>query len=209
MWDAILAGAVTGYAIAVPVGAVAAYLVGLTARTSLRIGVAAALGVATTDGVYALLAVLGGSALATAVEPVADELQVVAGLLLVGVAVSTAVRAVRAYAAPLPVAATAGRRGLTPWRAWAALVVITAVNPATVVYFVAVVLGNRGLVTASVSEQVAFALAAFAASASWQLLVVSGGAALGAVLTGPRGRLVTALGSATVILVLAVLVLLP
>jgi arginine exporter protein ArgO len=52
-----------------------------------------------------------------------------------------------------------------------------------------------------------FVLAAFAASASWQLLLAAGGSAIGRVLTGPRGRLVTALVSSVVIAVLAVLLL--
>jgi threonine/homoserine/homoserine lactone efflux protein len=60
---ALAAGLVAGYGIAMPVGAVAAYLVALTARTSLRTGVFAALGVATADGVYALIAVCGRAAL--------------------------------------------------------------------------------------------------------------------------------------------------
>ena len=38
---ALLAGLLAGYGIAMPVGAVAAFLVALTARTSLRIGVLA------------------------------------------------------------------------------------------------------------------------------------------------------------------------
>jgi arginine exporter protein ArgO len=47
-------------------------------------------------------------------------------------------------------------------------------------------------------------LAAFFASASWQLLLAGGGALLGRALTGRRGRLVTALASSAVIMALAV-----
>jgi hypothetical protein len=46
-------------------------------------------------------------------------------------------------------------------------------------------------------------VAAFVASASWQLLLAGGGALLGRALTGHVGRLVTALGSSLVIVVLA------
>lgn len=79
---------------------------------------------------------------------------------------------------------------------------ITAVNPATVVYFAAVVLGNQRLVTTA-AQGAAFVAAAFLASASWQLLLAGGGAALGAVVTSHRGRLVTGLVSAAVIALLA------
>jgi arginine exporter protein ArgO len=133
---AIGSGLVTGWAIAVPIGAVGAFLVALTARTSYAVGAAAALGIATVDG----------------------------GALFLG---------------------------------------LTAVNPATVVYFAAIVLGNREL-TAGPVEGTVFVLAAFAASASWQLLLAGGGAALGRVATGPRARRTTGLVSAAVVAGLAV-----
>ena len=84
MSAAFLAGMVAGYGVAVPVGAIAVLIAGLTARTSLRVGAAAGLGAATADGVYALVAVIGGAALAGLVAPVAVPLQwAAAGVLLV------------------------------------------------------------------------------------------------------------------------------
>ena len=49
-----------------------------------------------------------------------------------------------------------------------------------------------------------FVLAAFAASASWQLLLAAGGSAVGRLVAGRRGRLGTALFSSALIVVLAV-----
>lgn len=46
------------------------------------------------------------------------------------------------------------------------------------------------------------------ASASWQLLIAGGGSLVGRVLTGPRGRRVTALASSAIIAGLAVVTLL-
>jgi arginine exporter protein ArgO len=66
-----------------------------------------------------------------------------------------------------------------------------------------VVLGNQHL-TSGVAGGVVFVLAAFLASASWQLLLAGGGAALGRVATGHRAHLVTGLVSAAVIALLAV-----
>lgn len=76
------------------------------------------------------------------------------------------------------------------------------------IYFAALVLGTRAADAVSPPEQGVFVLAAFAASASWQLLLAGGGALLGRLLTGSRGRLVTALVSSGVILLLAVRMLL-
>jgi arginine exporter protein ArgO len=52
-----------------------------------------------------------------------------------------------------------------------------------------------------------FVAGAFLASASWQLLIAGGGSMVGRLLTGERGRLITALVSSAVIALLAVLVL--
>jgi arginine exporter protein ArgO len=198
--EVVVSGLVTGWAIAIPIGAVGAFLVTLTARTSLRVGGAAALGIATVDGVYAAAAVVGGAALAGVLEPVADPLRIASALALLAIAGLTAVHAVTRHLG------TDGRtreaRPMPPVRAYLLFVGITAANPATVVYFAAIVLGNRHLVSTSL-EGVVFVAAAFVASASWQLALAGGGAALGRVVTGPRGRLVTGLVSAVVIALLA------
>jgi arginine exporter protein ArgO len=200
---ALAAGLVAGYGIAVPVGAVAAYLVSLTARTSLRVGACAALGVASADGLYALTAVVGGSALTHLVQPVLLPLRWASALVLLVLAVHGAARAVRAHHAE-----RAGPRVetavLTPARAFARLLGITLLNPVTVLYFAALVLGSRSSAAADGSARAVFVAAAFVASASWQLVLASGGAMLGRVLTGRRGRMTTALVSSAVIAGLAV-----
>ncbi|MET9815084.1 LysE family transporter [Streptomyces sp. NPDC006355] len=203
MTAALVAGLLAGYGIAVPVGAVGTYLVSLTARTSLRTGVCAALGVATADGLYALAATLGGTALAAALRPVLGPLRWVCVLVLLALAVWGAVGALRAYR---------GRRLATrtapapprPARAFWGLLGITLLNPTTVVYFAALVLGSHATGPAGPLEQGVFVLAAFAASASWQVLLAGGGALLGRALTGRRGRLVTAFVASGVMTALAV-----
>lgn len=191
-----------GYGIALPVGAVSAYLVALTARTSLRVGAAAAMGVASADGLYALLAVLGGTALASAIRPVAVPLRWVSVVVLVTLALWVAGRAVlQACTGALSVQQLSAPP--SPVRAYVSLVAITVINPLTVVYFAALVLGSRTGVTTSVAEQAVFVGAAFAASASWQLALACGGAMLGRMLTGPRGRLFLALSSSVLIVILA------
>ena len=95
MTAALVAGLLAGYGIAVPVGAVGTYLVSLTARTTLRTGVCAALGVATADGLYALAATLGGTALASALRPVLGPLRWVCVLVLLALAAWGAVTALR------------------------------------------------------------------------------------------------------------------
>lgn len=197
MLEVVLSGLVTGWAIAVPVGPVAALLVTLTARTSFRVGAAGALGVATADGVYAAAAVLGGAALSALIAPVADSMRVVSATVLLVIAGLTVWHALRTEDSP-----TQEASAMSPGAAWVLFLGVTAVNPATIVYFAAVVLGNQGLVDGA-AQGVAFVLAAFLASASWQLTLAGGGATLGRFVTGPRGRRVTGIVSGAVIALLA------
>lgn len=205
MTTAVVAGLLAGYGIAIPVGAVGAYLVALTARTSLTVGAGAALGVAAVDGGYAIAAVLGGAALAGAVEPYAIPLRWTSATVLLVMAVAGAVAAVRRHrAAPGAADPDDGRADrVTPVAAFLRFAGITVINPMTVVYFAALVIGS-GAQLAGGAEAVVFVAAAFAASASWQLLLACGGALLGRYVTGPRGRLATAFVSSAMILVLAV-----
>ncbi|MEU9170526.1 LysE family transporter [Streptomyces sp. NPDC048420] len=203
MTAALVAGLLAGYGIAVPVGAVATYLVSLTARTSLRTGGCAALGVATADGLYALVATVGGSAVAALLRPVLGPLRWAAALVLVVLVARGAVTAVRQYR-DHRLATRSTPPPPSPARAYLSLLGITLLNPTTVIYFAALVLGTHAENAVRPLEQGVFVLAAFAASASWQLLLAGGGALLGRALTGHRGRLATALVSSAVITLLAV-----
>lgn len=203
MTGALVAGLVAGYGIAVPVGAVAAYLVSLTARTSLRTGACAALGVATADGIYALVAAIGGTALATTLQPVLVALRWASALVLAALALRGAHTALRRHRTT-ETAGAARAVPPDPVRAYLGLLGITLLNPTTVVYFAALVLGSRSGDAVRPVEQGLFVLAAFAASASWQLTLAGSGALLGRALTGRRGRLVTAFVSSAVMAALAV-----
>ncbi|WP_058043154.1 LysE family transporter [Streptomyces roseifaciens] len=204
MSGALVAGLLAGYGIAVPVGAVGAYLVALSSRTPWRTGACAALGVATADGLYALIAVVGGRALAPAVRSAETPLRWASALVLLALAARTGVTAVARYRGRQPSGRADGPPS-GPLHAYVTLLGITLLNPATVVYFTALVLGARASAAAATGpDEAVFVLAAFAASATWQLLLAGGGTVLGRFLAGSRGRLATALLSTALIAALAV-----
>ena len=198
MSTAFLAGVAAGYGIAVPVGAIGVLIAGLSARTSLRVGAAAGLGAATADGIYAVVAVGGGAAVAGLIAPVAGPLRWAAVAVLLGLAAITVRGAFRA-----PGAAGRDEKPATALRAYAGVLGLTLLNPATVIYFAALVLGDGGA-----GGGAWFVIGAFLASASWQLALAGGGSLVGRLLTGERGRRITALVSGAVIVVLAVRLLL-
>ena len=140
MTGALVAGLLAGYGIAMPVGPVGTYLVALTARSTLRVGACAALGIASADGIYALVAAVAGSALAPLLEPIVVPLRWVSVAVLLALAASGAIKAVRRYRAhrltgisqELPVGAA---------KAYVGMLGMTLLSPMTVIYFAALVLG--------------------------------------------------------------------
>ena len=88
---------------------------------------------------------------------------------------------------------------LSPARAYLSLFALTAINPATVITFAAVVIG-RSQIGSSWLAVALFALGAFLASAMWQLMLAGGGSLLGRLLRGRRGQLGISLCSALIML---------
>lgn len=197
MITAVLAGLVAGYGIAVPVGAVAAYLITLGAAHGFPTAAAGGLGAAAVDALYAGVAVVLGAVLAPLIMTVATPLRWLSAAVLIGVAV----RMIMVGLQPV-VAGDRPPDAPSPRRAFTTVFLITLVNPATVVYFAALV-GGSTIGVDGVAEAVAFVVAAGAASASWQLLLAGAGAGLSRVLTGPAARRWTAVVGAVVVLGLA------
>lgn len=198
-----IAGSVAGLAVAMPIGAVGSYLVGLGARERISVAAAAALGVASVDGGYAVIAVLGGAGLQLVLSEVSGWLAWIAASVLVAVSIRTVLVAVRRYRSNRD--ALGRQSDLTPARAYLNLVALTAVNPATLMTFAAVAVGRSASEGGStLPVVVVFAIGAFAASAIWQLLLTGGGNLLGRLFIGRRGQLGVSACSALIMLGLAV-----
>ena len=158
-----------------------------------RAGAAAGLGAATVDGLYATVALVAGAALAPVLEAHRTPLRGTSAVVLVAVAVALVRPAWRSS----PGSAGSRGAGATPTalgagRAYVTVLGLTAVNPATVVYFAALVAGPAAASVRTGPQRIAFVIGAFLASACWQLLLAGAGSTVGGVLTGPRGRRWTA-----------------
>lgn len=171
MIGSFVAGALAGYAIAIPVGAIAVLIVDLGIRRGFRIAGAAGAGAATADGLYAALAMVGGSAIAGTIAPFEAPLRIVAAGVLVGIALRGLARLLPGPRGPAARAELPADTLATYLR----FVALTLLNPATVVYFAALVLG-LGSLAAGPAERAAFVAGAFLASLSWQLVLAATGA---------------------------------
>jgi arginine exporter protein ArgO len=200
--DAFMTGVAAGYGIAIPVGAIAILIMDVGIRRGFGPAMSAGAGAATADLLYAGLAVLGGATLASTVEAIGDPLRVISGLVLLIIAVIGLVRSRQ------PVDNSALEpRSADLVRTYGRFVGFTLINPTTVVYFAAVVIGlgvARGMTAA---DGVLFVIGAFFASLSWQTLIAAMGAFAGHRLSVRSRRAVTIVGN-LVILALGIVILL-
>jgi arginine exporter protein ArgO len=170
---AFVEGAVAGYGIAIPLGAIGVLLVDTAMRRGFETAAAAATGAATADLLYALVAMLLGAAVASAVEPIQDTLTFVSTLVLLAIAAYLVRNAFRARDRQTQPVVDAGGLLATYGR----FLGLTILNPATITYFVALIVGlDRG--DAGAGDKTLFVTGAFLASLSWQLMLAGFGAFL-------------------------------
>jgi arginine exporter protein ArgO len=199
---ALLEGILAGLGIAVPVGPIAVLLVDLSMRRGFVHAVPAALGVASADLAYATMAAVLGSAASEALEPFEDPLRAVSVLVLLAIAGVRTWQLLtgRQRDAQAPPERRSERGGAPTYFAFLGL---TLLNPVTLAYFAALIIGLQADALTGPSAKALFVIGAFAASASWQLTLVGAGSLLHHRLP-PNAALVTGLVGNAVIVLLAV-----
>jgi threonine/homoserine/homoserine lactone efflux protein len=193
--SALLIGAAAGYAIAIPVGPIAVLIVRTGLRRGFRIAAAAGAGTATVDLIYAITAVVVGSAVTSALASVLTPMRLAAAASLVYLAIRGLRRLGRT-----DMALDSGE-GRSAARTYLLFVGLTLLNPATVAYFVTLAVGLPEIAQ-DAGSRVAFAVGASLGSLSWQTLLAAIGAALHTRLT-PRIELATALLSSAILVAFA------
>jgi len=171
--DALLQGILAGYGIAIPVGAIAILIVEAGLRRGFSAGFAAGAGAATADLIYAVLAAIAGQALAARLAPAADILRLVSGLVLVALGAYGLwqLRRERTTAQDAPVAIDQR----PPIKIYLRFVGLTLLNPLTIPYFAALILGGNAFVP-TWNARLLFVIGAALASLSWQSLLAGVGA---------------------------------
>jgi threonine/homoserine/homoserine lactone efflux protein len=165
-----LAGLAAGFAIAMPVGAIAVLILREGMVRGVKHGLAAGAGCATVDLVYCALAVGLGATVADAVAGILPALALISGLVIIGIGVYQLVTAIRAHAKTTTEVVPGRKLAL-----YGKFVALTALNPATIVYFLALS-AVVTTVTTSAAGPIVFVLATGIASLTWQSgLAIAGG----------------------------------
>ena len=197
-------GVMAGYGIAVPVGAVSILIFTTGMVSGFRIGFAAGAGAAAADLVYATAASAAGTALVAVLQPVARYLRIAGGVALLVMAGIGLIRGIRRRKESPDTGVTARRAGARA--TFVQYLGITLVNPLTVVYFAALVLGREGGSPVLIVDRMAFVVGAAGASLSWQTLL----AAFGSIFHGrlsPRIRTGAAIAGSLIVAVLGARIL--
>lgn len=151
---------------AVPFGAIAILIVETAIRRGRVHGWAAGAGAATADLLYAALAAFAGVALSTALAPLAAATRLIGGAALVALGVWGMWRSLRPPPVPDALVDTAPLL-----RTYLNFVGITLLNPMTIVYFTAFILGRGTATSSTPAAGAAFVFGAGLASVSWQTLL--------------------------------------
>lgn len=194
--SSLLSGSVAGLFLAAPLGAIGVLLVSEGVTRGLRRGIPGAAAVATVDVLYCTAAVTAGSLAGPIVGSWTPWPQIIGGAAVVAVGVFGLVKSRRAKQPGID--QTPGFPGASSLQRYVIFLGLTAVNPATLVYFAAI-MTSLDQVTVSLSTSIAFVVGAGVASFGWQSLLVTVGAALRRS-TGPSfQRWTTAIGNGLVI----------
>lgn len=200
--SSFIEGLIAGYGIAVAVGAIAILIVNMSMGCGFKIGFMAGAGAATADLFYAILATVAGTALIAVLGPVASQLRVISGLVLIGLGGSGLWRGLKCSSQQKKTAEVCG-----PLRMYAQFLGITMINPLTVVYFTAFILGRDPCASINLGTHLPFAIGVGLASLSWQTLLAAVGGIAHDRLTG-RFQLLAAISGNLLIVFFGVRILL-
>ena len=191
MLKPFLEGLLAGYGIAIPVGGIALLILDTGLRHGFRRGFFAGAGAATADLLGALAVAVAGGIIADLLAPIAGILRVASGLGLVAMGIWGFVRSRRAAR---PVKIEEPPRG-GDLRTYVQFIGLTIINPLTVAYFAAFVLGRSADELSRWDARAAFVAGFALASFSWQTLLAAFGAATHRLLPARAQTVVSAIGN--------------
>ena len=168
-------GALAGYGIAIPVGAIAILIVDIGLRHGFGPGFMAGAGAATADFVFAILAAVAGQVLVAWLAPWALALQIFSGGVLIALGGYGLWRgwSRRGGASLRPEGLALDK---SHWQIYRQFLGLTLLNPMTIAYFGALILGGSSAHLTTALERLAFVVGAGLASWSWQSVLAVFGA---------------------------------
>jgi len=167
----LVAGLLTGFAIAVPIGPMGLLCIQRTLAAGMAVGVSTGLGAATVNIAYGALVLLGLDALAPWMEGGSRALSALGGVFLLW-------SAARAFRSRQPTAGRCCRPAPSAVAAYSSAVVFNAGNPMALILVVALISPLAEHATLSWAGDLTFLLGMFTAAATWWVCLSAGVALL-------------------------------
>ena len=168
---AFLEGLVAGFGIAIPLGAVSILIVNTALDHGFRQGFVAGAGTATVDLLCASLAVFAGAAAVAFIAPYSSLLQIASGIALMAMGAYGMMRFRRRSKESEADQAKDGEMTV-----YAKFVALTLLNPFTVAYFLALIIGKGASWYFSLGDCLWFVAGVAMASLSWETVLAAIGA---------------------------------
>lgn len=165
-------GLIAGYGIAIPLGAVSILIVNTALDHGFRKGFVAGAGTATVDLICAALAVFAGAAVVAFIAPYSTPLQVASAIALVAMGVYGIMRCRRRSKER----ASDQMQKDGEIAIYAKFVALTLLNPFTVAYFLALIIGKGASWSFSLADCLWFVAGVAIASLSWETVLAALGA---------------------------------
>lgn len=166
--NAFLTGVLAGYGIAIPVGAIAVLIIDAGLRHGFRSGFWAGAGAASADLLYAVTAVIVGGTAVTILGSFVSELQLASGIVLLALGLIGLWKLRQTVESSRQTPAMQSTRNT-----YILFLGLTLLNPMTIVYFAALILGGAAGSEATVASRVLFVIGAAVASLTWQTFLAA------------------------------------
>jgi threonine/homoserine/homoserine lactone efflux protein len=164
MVSSFIEGLVAGFGIAIPFGPISVLIIETSVRNGLRHGLAAGMGAASVDFIFAAISAIAGTAVASEIAPYSNSVRLLSAFFLIALGLWGLRKIVR----PTPSEKIHFKSAANLFKTYITFFALTALNPITVAYFTALILRKNPDEALHSGELLLFILGAGIASLSWQ-----------------------------------------
>lgn len=184
-----------GFGIAIPFGPISVLIIDTSIRNGLLHGLAAGMGAASVDFIFAAISAIAGTAVASAITPYSSIVRMLSALFLIALGLWGLGKIVR----PTQSGKTRPQSPSNLFKTYTTIFALTSLNPITVAYFSALILRKNPDEALYAGELLLFILGAGIASLSWQSFLAVAGYSLEKKFSANFQNVVTVIGNVVIL----------
>ncbi len=193
--NGFLEGLVAGFGIAIPFGPISVLIIETSVRNGLLHGLAAGMGAASADFIFAAISAIAGTAVASVIAPFSNSVRLLSAFFLIALGLW----GLRKIGRPPQSGKTRPQSAANLFKTYITMFALTSLNPITVAYFTALILRKNPDEALYSGELLLFILGAGIASLSWQSFLAAIGFNLEKKLSANFQKVVTVIGNVVIL----------